>query len=251
MQGFTSSPNIGPRGHQRMAVVPFFFDPQIRKACQLQVQIIQAIQASIICMGDGRSPELFTASSVHYCMHWWGFKTGLKWGKSSLLQKVRITCRSKYTMRTNGVHLQYSISLLAVSLSRSTLRIALCESPALLSTDIWHFYWLVPVAFNKKRFAFTCMRACIHAVYLLLFWDHDLLMYHRSILQLITHLLPPREKKKKSKVAWMKVIWTTVLESDRILRGPCRATASHLTQGLQSANHLHCHPHSLSTIARF
>lgn len=62
MQGFTSSPNIGPHGHQRMVIVLIFkfsnfFDPQIRKACQLQVQIIQEIQASIICMGDGRFPN--------------------------------------------------------------------------------------------------------------------------------------------------------------------------------------------------
>lgn len=62
-------------------------------------------------MGDGKSLNLFTASLGHYCMHCWGFMTGLKWGEPFLLQKVRITCSTKYTMRIDGVHLALAMSL--------------------------------------------------------------------------------------------------------------------------------------------
>jgi hypothetical protein len=69
----------------------YFFDSQIRKIYQLQVQIIQAIQASIIYMGNGNFPNCLPPARVgHYCMHcWgcWGFKTGLKWGEPFLAPK--------------------------------------------------------------------------------------------------------------------------------------------------------------------
>lgn len=77
-------------------------------------------------------------------------------------------------------------------------------------------------------------------------WDLDPLVYRRSISLLILY-----HQEKHREVAWMKVIWTTVLESDRILWGPCRATASHLTRGLQAANHIRCRPHSPWAVARF
>lgn len=89
MQGFTFS-CCRPLKCQRrlLMLLPIFFDPEIRKIYQLQVRIIQAIQASIIYMGNGNFPNCLPPARVgHYCMHCWGFKTGLKWGELFLAPK--------------------------------------------------------------------------------------------------------------------------------------------------------------------
>lgn len=84
-------------------LLPIFFYPQIRNACQLQVRSIQAIQASIIYMGNGKFLELFTASLGHYCMHCWGFKTGLKWGETLLAPKSTYYIQQDQVQRVQTV----------------------------------------------------------------------------------------------------------------------------------------------------
>lgn len=71
MKGFTP-PDVGSHEYQRRLVMLLpnyiyifcLFDPQIRRTNQLQVQIIQEIQASINYMGNGKSPNCLPLARV-------------------------------------------------------------------------------------------------------------------------------------------------------------------------------------------